>query len=153
MYGAWCVQRQSTICELLFPTSILGVKLNRKRMIVVLEEEIYIYDVSTMKLLHTIETNVNPNGQSEGEGEQAEESGRKGTDRSSSHVPHRSLARVRQPCAPSRRRPRTRTSPTHRPSHHRPHHSLPRRMLLHLHNPRRRGTSSCSTPSPYPRPT
>ena len=62
----YCVpQRQSTICELLFPTSILGVKLNRKRMVVVLEEEIYIYDVSTMKLLHTIETNVNPNGQSE----------------------------------------------------------------------------------------
>jgi hypothetical protein len=61
---SFIVQRQSTICELLFPTSILGVKLNRKRMVVVLEEEIYIYDVSTMKLLHTIETNVNPNGTS-----------------------------------------------------------------------------------------
>lgn len=55
-------QRQSIICELLFPTSILGVKLNRKRMVVILEEEIYIYDVSTMKLLHTIETSPNPNG-------------------------------------------------------------------------------------------
>jgi autophagy-related protein 18 len=31
-------------------------------MVVVLEEEIYIYDVSTMKLLHTIETSPNPNG-------------------------------------------------------------------------------------------
>jgi autophagy-related protein 18 len=57
-----CVQRESTICELLFPTSILSVKLNRKRMVVVLEEEIYIYDVSTMKLLHTIDTSVNPEG-------------------------------------------------------------------------------------------
>lgn len=57
-------QRQSTICELLFPTSVLAVKLNRKRMVVVLEEEIYIYDVSTMKLLHTIETSPNPNGAS-----------------------------------------------------------------------------------------
>jgi autophagy-related protein 18 len=56
------LQRQSTICELLFPTSVLAVKLNRKRMVVVLEEEIYIYDVSTMKLLHTIETSPNPNG-------------------------------------------------------------------------------------------
>ncbi|CDZ98524.1 wd40 repeat-like protein [Phaffia rhodozyma] len=54
-------KRESTICELLFPTSILAVKLNRKRMVVVLEVEIYIYDVSTMKLMHTIETSPNPN--------------------------------------------------------------------------------------------
>lgn len=55
-------QRQSTICELIFPTSVLAVKMNRKRLIVVLESEIYIYDISTMKLLHTIETGPNPNG-------------------------------------------------------------------------------------------
>lgn len=55
-------QRQSTICELTFPTSILAVKLNRKRLIVVLEEQIYVYDISTMKLLHTIETSPNPHG-------------------------------------------------------------------------------------------
>lgn len=36
--------------------------MNRKRLIVVLENEIYIYDISTMKLLHTIETGPNPNG-------------------------------------------------------------------------------------------
>ncbi len=36
--------------------------MNRKRLIVVLESEIYIYDISTMKLLHTIETGPNPNG-------------------------------------------------------------------------------------------
>ncbi|PWN96215.1 autophagy-related protein 18 [Tilletiopsis washingtonensis] len=53
-------KRQSTICELLFPTSILAVKLNRRRLVVVLEEEIYIYDISNMKLLHTIETSPNP---------------------------------------------------------------------------------------------
>lgn len=35
--------------------------MNRKRLIVVLENEIYIYDISTMKLLHTIETGPNPN--------------------------------------------------------------------------------------------
>ncbi len=56
-------KRQSTICELLFPTAILGVKLNRKRLVVVLEEEIYIYDISNMKLLHTIETSPNPQGE------------------------------------------------------------------------------------------
>jgi autophagy-related protein 18 len=40
----------------------LAVKLNRKRLIVVLEEQIYVYDISNMKLLHTIETSPNPNG-------------------------------------------------------------------------------------------
>ncbi|KAF8248906.1 protein-vacuolar targeting protein Atg18 [Wilcoxina mikolae CBS 423.85] len=54
-------KRQTTICELTFPTAILAVKLNRKRLIVVLEEQIYVYDISNMKLLHTIETSPNPN--------------------------------------------------------------------------------------------
>jgi autophagy-related protein 18 len=48
------------ICELLFPSSILAVKLNRKTLIVVLEVEIYIYDISSMRLLHVIETTKNP---------------------------------------------------------------------------------------------
>ncbi|OZJ06879.1 hypothetical protein BZG36_00230 [Bifiguratus adelaidae] len=55
-------KRQSTICELTFPTSILSVKLNRRRLIVVLEEQIYVYDISNMKLLHTIETSKNDAG-------------------------------------------------------------------------------------------
>lgn len=54
-------KRQSTICELTFPTSILAVKLNRRRLVVVLEEKIYVYDISNMKLLHEIETSPNPN--------------------------------------------------------------------------------------------
>lgn len=37
--------------------------MNRKRLVVVLETEIYIYDISTMKLLHTVETGPNPNGE------------------------------------------------------------------------------------------
>lgn len=53
-------KRQSTICELTFPTSLLAVKLNRKRLIAVLEQQIYVYDISNMKLLHTIETSPNP---------------------------------------------------------------------------------------------
>ena len=51
------------ICELLFPSSILAVKLNRKTLVIVLEAEIYIYDISNMKLLHVIETPPNPNGE------------------------------------------------------------------------------------------
>ena len=51
------------ICELLFPSSILAVKLNRKTLVIVLETEIYIYDISNMRLLHVIETIPNPEGQ------------------------------------------------------------------------------------------
>ena len=58
------MQRQSTICELQFPTTILAVKLNRRRLVVVLEERIYVYDISNMKLLHEIEKSLNPQGQS-----------------------------------------------------------------------------------------
>jgi autophagy-related protein 18 len=41
---------------------ILAVRMNRKRLAVVLEESIYLYDISNMKLLHTIETSSNPHG-------------------------------------------------------------------------------------------
>ncbi|KAL7747598.1 autophagy protein [Sorochytrium milnesiophthora] len=54
-------KRQSTICELTFPTSVISVQMNRQRLAVVLESSIYIYDLSNMKLLHTIDTAYNPN--------------------------------------------------------------------------------------------
>ncbi|KAI0297412.1 WD40 repeat-like protein [Russula brevipes] len=53
-------KRQSMICELLFPSSILAVKMNRKTLVIVLEVEIYIYDISNMRLQHVIETTPNP---------------------------------------------------------------------------------------------
>lgn len=56
------LQRQSTICELTFPTTVLAVKLNRKRLVIVLEHQIYLYDIQTMRLLSTIETSPNQNG-------------------------------------------------------------------------------------------
>lgn len=55
-------QRQSTICELTFPTTVLSVKLNRKRLVIVLEDQIYLYDIQTMGLLSTIDTSPNPHG-------------------------------------------------------------------------------------------
>lgn len=55
-------QRNSTICELTFPTTVLAVRLNRKRLVVVLEDQIYLYDISNMKLVHTIDTSPNPLG-------------------------------------------------------------------------------------------
>lgn len=54
-------QRSSIICELTFPSAVLAVRLNRKRLAVVLEEEIYLYDISNMALLYTIATSPNAN--------------------------------------------------------------------------------------------
>ncbi|KAG9250784.1 WD40-repeat-containing domain protein [Emericellopsis atlantica] len=53
-------KRGSVICELTFPSAVLAVRLNRKRLAVILEEEIYLYDISNMSLLHTIHTSPNP---------------------------------------------------------------------------------------------
>lgn len=39
------------------------MKLNRKRLVIVLEDQIYLYDIQTMKLLYTIETSPNVNGE------------------------------------------------------------------------------------------
>ncbi|KAH6708042.1 WD repeat domain phosphoinositide-interacting protein [Verticillium dahliae] len=39
----------------------VAVRLNRKRLAVVLESEIYLYDISNMSLLYTIPTSPNPN--------------------------------------------------------------------------------------------
>lgn len=62
LIGSDFSQRQSTICELTFPTTVLAVRMNRKRLVVILEDQIYLYDISNMKLLYTIETSPNPNG-------------------------------------------------------------------------------------------
>ena len=43
---------------------MLAVRLNRKRLAVILEEEIYLYDISNMNLLYTIPTSPNPHGMS-----------------------------------------------------------------------------------------
>ena len=50
------------IFQLLFPSSILAVRLNWKMFIIVLEIKIYIYNISNMKLIHVIETMPNPEG-------------------------------------------------------------------------------------------
>jgi len=56
------LQKQQTICDLTFPTTVLAVRLNRKRLVVILEDLIYLYEISNMKLLYTIETSPNPQG-------------------------------------------------------------------------------------------
>ncbi|RKO95985.1 WD40 repeat-like protein, partial [Caulochytrium protostelioides] len=53
-------KRQSTICELTYPSAVLAVRLNRRRLVVMLETNIYLYDVSNMRVLHTLDTAPNP---------------------------------------------------------------------------------------------
>jgi hypothetical protein len=55
-------KKGATICELTFPSKIIKVQINRKRLVVVLDDSIYLYDISNMKLLHTIDTPPNPHG-------------------------------------------------------------------------------------------
>ncbi|AAS50961.2 ABR189Wp [Eremothecium gossypii ATCC 10895] len=48
-------KRKTTICELTFPHEVVDIVMNRKRMCVLLSsDQIFIYDISCMKLLQTI---------------------------------------------------------------------------------------------------
>lgn len=55
-------KKRQVICELTFPTTIVKVLMNRKRVVVALEDQIYIYDIQNMRLLHTMEISMNPTG-------------------------------------------------------------------------------------------
>lgn len=50
------VKQDLKICELAFPATITEVKLNRQRLCVVLEEQIYLYDLSCVRLVTVLET-------------------------------------------------------------------------------------------------
>lgn len=52
------LKRRLKICELTFPSSIIDIKLNRKRLVVFLEiGQIYIYDLSCIRLIKVLEIN------------------------------------------------------------------------------------------------
>lgn len=56
-------KQHTTICELTFPAAILAVKMNLERLVVLIEGMLYIYDITKMRLLHTIEvSNANSKG-------------------------------------------------------------------------------------------
>lgn len=55
-------KKHSTICELTFHGMVVAVRMNRKRLVVMLEEIVFIYDISNMKLLHQQLTPLNPGG-------------------------------------------------------------------------------------------
>nr|CAB3267751.1 WD repeat domain phosphoinositide-interacting protein 2-like [Phallusia mammillata] len=56
-------KKGTEICNYSYSNTILAVKLNRLRLVVVLEESLYIHNIRDMKVLHTIrDTPNNPKG-------------------------------------------------------------------------------------------
>ncbi|CAL5219293.1 g1099 [Coccomyxa viridis] len=53
---------QSVIQDISFQTSILAVRLNRKRLVVVLDQRVNVYALETLEKLCTLETAANPKG-------------------------------------------------------------------------------------------
>ena len=58
----WNTRTDSLIAELNFSAAILAVKMNRARLIAVLETRVHVFELATMKLLHTLETSPNRRG-------------------------------------------------------------------------------------------
>eukprot|EP00240_Pyramimonas_obovata_P004118 CAMPEP_0118931720 /NCGR_PEP_ID=MMETSP1169-20130426/7962_1 /TAXON_ID=36882 /ORGANISM="Pyramimonas obovata, Strain CCMP722" /LENGTH=343 /DNA_ID=CAMNT_0006874253 /DNA_START=371 /DNA_END=1398 /DNA_ORIENTATION=+ len=52
----------SVVANLPFSSSVIAVKLNRKRLVVILERRVFIHDLNTLELLDTLETAPNPKG-------------------------------------------------------------------------------------------
>jgi autophagy-related protein 18 len=57
------IKRGTTVVELTFPSKILGLRMNRNRLAVILEQNIHIYDIGNIKALYTIDTPPNPLGE------------------------------------------------------------------------------------------
>ena len=53
-------QTSRVLCELAFVTPVLSVLMNRRRLLVVLETRLHVYELPHVKLLHTVETALNP---------------------------------------------------------------------------------------------
>ncbi|KAL3827846.1 hypothetical protein ACJIZ3_016648 [Penstemon smallii] len=58
----WDDHQSRCIGELSFRSEVRGVRLRRDRIIVILEQKIFVYNFADLKLLHQIETIANPKG-------------------------------------------------------------------------------------------
>jgi len=58
----WDDYQNKCIAELEFRSEVKAVKLRRDRIIVVLENKVYVYNFADLKLLHQLETAANPKG-------------------------------------------------------------------------------------------
>ena len=53
---------KAALCELLFETTVLSVKMNRERLVVALQNKIHVFDLDTMTALHMLQTPPNMGG-------------------------------------------------------------------------------------------
>jgi WD40 repeat protein len=53
---------KAALCELLFETTVLSVKMNRERLVVALQNKIHVFDLDTMTALHMLQTPPNTGG-------------------------------------------------------------------------------------------
>ena len=53
---------KAALCELLFETTVLSVKMNRERLVVALQNKIHVFDLDTMTALHMLQTPPNVEG-------------------------------------------------------------------------------------------
>ncbi|KAL2945460.1 Autophagy-related protein 18a [Bienertia sinuspersici] len=58
----WDDHQSRCIGELSFRSEVRGVRLRRDRIVVVLEQKVFVYNFADLKLLHQIETSPNPKG-------------------------------------------------------------------------------------------
>ena len=58
----WDDHQMKCIGELSFKTNVKAVKLRKERIVVVLEQRIYVYQISDLKLLDAVDTFSNPQG-------------------------------------------------------------------------------------------
>ncbi|GIX65391.1 autophagy-related protein 18, putative [Babesia caballi] len=58
----WDDKEEREVAHLVFSTPICNVKLLRRLIVVAVEDEVYVYQLSSVKLLYTFPTCYNPNG-------------------------------------------------------------------------------------------
>ncbi len=58
----WNTKTETEICDLNFVHTVVNVRLNRSRLIALLENKIHLFDLKSMKILHTLDTVSNPTG-------------------------------------------------------------------------------------------
>ncbi|KAF2069646.1 hypothetical protein CYY_009040 [Polysphondylium violaceum] len=58
----WDDYQNKCIAKLEFKSEVKAVKLRRDRIVVVLENKVYVYNFSDLQLVHQLETSINPKG-------------------------------------------------------------------------------------------
>ena len=53
----------ASVCDpLTFPEPVLGVRMNRERLLAILASKVHVFELASMRLLHSVDTSHNPRG-------------------------------------------------------------------------------------------